>query len=75
MGEVNTIPGSLAFYLWEPLGLPFGKLLDEMIEKAFRAHEEKEKQAFTYNSRILSQFGSKAGKLGGTKGGKFGGKL
>lgn len=74
VGEVNTIPGSLAFYLWEPLGLSFGSLLDEMIEKAFYAQEEKEKQEFTYNSRILSQFGSKAGKLG-TKGGKFGGKL
>lgn len=28
--EINTIPGSLAFYLWEPVGVPYKELLDRM---------------------------------------------
>ena len=28
LNEINTIPGSLSFYLWEPVGVPYTKLLD-----------------------------------------------
>ena len=28
VNEINTIPGSLAFYLWEAAGVPFAELLD-----------------------------------------------
>lgn len=41
VNEVNTIPGSLAFYLWEPLGIPYAKLLDALVEDAFKAQEDK----------------------------------
>ncbi|NLG24198.1 MAG: D-alanine--D-alanine ligase, partial [Clostridiales bacterium] len=30
IGEINTIPGSLAFYLWEPVGVSFAELVDRM---------------------------------------------
>ena len=63
VGEINTIPGSLAFYLWEPLGLKFGKLLDEMIRYALTAAADRRESVFSYKSDIL-----KNQKLGGAKG-------
>ena len=63
VGEINTIPGSLAFYLWEPVGLPFGKLLDEMIRYALTAAADRRESVFSYKSDIL-----KNQKLGGAKG-------
>ena len=63
VGEINTIPGSLAFYLWEPLGLKFGKMLDEMIRYALLAAADKRESVFSYKSDIL-----KNQKLGGAKG-------
>ena len=71
--EINTIPGSLAFYLWQPTGLPYAKLIDEMVSCALKAHQEKERNSFAFSSDILSgvQLGGKAGKLGGKMGGKL----
>lgn len=71
--EINTIPGSLAFYLWQPAGLPYSKLIDEMVRFAMKAHEEKARNSFAFASDILSgvQLG---GKTGGKLGGKMGGK-
>lgn len=34
VNEVNTVPGSLAFYLWEASGVPFPSLLRELVEEA-----------------------------------------
>ena len=68
--EINTIPGSLAFYLWAESGLPYGRLIDEMVECALRAHREKERNSFAFSSDILSGVA-----LGGKAGGKTGGKL
>ncbi len=63
VGEINTIPGSLAFYLWEPLGLKFREMLDEMIRYALTAAADRRESVFSYKSDIL-----KNQKLGGAKG-------
>lgn len=80
INEINIIPGSLAFYLWEPLGISFKDMLDCMIEDAFAAHAEKNRSMFSYDSSILRSVqgglkGAKGGKLGGGKlgGAKLGG--
>ena len=65
--EINTIPGSLAYYLWTETGLPYSRLIDEMVEYAMKAHREKERNSFAYASDILS--GAVIG--GGKKGGKL----
>ena len=39
--EINTIPGSLAFYLWENAGMPYSSLIDRMVCCAEKAHEDK----------------------------------
>ncbi len=68
VGEINTIPGSLSFYLWEPTGLPYAKLIDRLVEMAYRAHAEKNRCVFAFDSTILSKVTT------GTKGvGKGGG--
>ena len=60
--EINTIPGSLAFYLWEKDGVSYRK----------QAHEDRNKTNYAYTSDILKCAipGSKGTK--GTKSVKFG---
>ncbi len=68
--EINTIPGSLAFYLWENAGLPYTKLIDRMIGCAEKAHKDKNAANYAYTSDILKgvSFGAKGVK--GAKGTK-----
>ncbi len=69
--EINTIPGSLAFYLWEEDGLHYSQLIDRMIECAEKAHEDKNRTNYAYTSDILkgASFGAKGAK--GAKGSKI----
>ena len=55
LGEINTIPGSLAFYLWEATGLKFAGLIDKLVEYALAAHKEKNKSQYSYQSDILTR--------------------
>ncbi|MGA2872097.1 MAG: D-alanine--D-alanine ligase family protein [Candidatus Dormibacteria bacterium] len=41
VNEVNTLPGSLAFYLWEASGVPFPALLEELVQEALEAVEHR----------------------------------
>jgi D-alanine-D-alanine ligase len=68
--EINTIPGSLAFYLWEASGVPYRELVNRMVACAMQAHEEKNDCNFAYTSDILSNLslGGKAGAKSGVKG-------
>jgi D-alanine-D-alanine ligase len=63
VNEINTIPGSLSFYLWEPLGLSYRELLDRLIELAFKRERESEELSLAFETDILSNFTS-----GGSKG-------
>ena len=65
VNEINTLPGSLAFYLWEGKGYDFKTLIDRMIEISLTCHKEKEKNMYTFDSNLFArtQFGSKAGKM------------
>ncbi len=63
--EINTIPGSLAFYLWENAGVKYATLIDRMVDCAIRAHEDKNSRNYAYTSDIL-----KSVSLGGAKGAK-----
>ena len=64
--EINTIPGSLAFYLWEPVGVPYKELLDRMIQLALKRERTEESLTFTFDTNILNQ-----ASLGGSKGSKM----
>lgn len=69
--EINTIPGSLAFYLWENAGIPYSTLIDRMIDFAEKAHADKNQSNYAYSSDILKNvsFGAKGAK--GCKGMKY----
>ena len=65
--EINAIPGSLAFYLWEQSQprLSYRDLIDRLIACAMQAHHEKGENNFAFSSDIL-----KSASLGGSKGAK-----
>ena len=64
VNEPNTIPGSLAFYLWKACGLDFPTLIEKRVEDALRAHADKNSSVFAYDSSILKKVAA------GTKGSK-----
>ena len=68
--EINTIPGSLAFYLWENAGVAYTRLIDRMVGYAEKAHGDKNRANYAYTSDILKgvSFGAKGAK--GSKGAK-----
>ncbi|MFA6409904.1 MAG: D-alanine--D-alanine ligase family protein [Gammaproteobacteria bacterium] len=51
--EVNTIPGSLSFYLWQPMGIDFKDLTSRLIELALKKHREKNNLIASYSTNIL----------------------
>ena len=55
--EINTAPGSFAFYLWEASGLAFADLVESLIDSALKGHEEKSKLMFSFDSGLLAGFG------------------
>lgn len=64
VNEPNTIPGSLAFYLWKECGVSFPELVEKMVEDALRAHADKNQNVYAYDSTILQKVAA------GTKGSK-----
>lgn len=68
VNEINTIPGSLSFYLWEPSGLSYGALLDELIDLALKRERERKQLHFSYDTNLLSQNSLRS--LKGAKGAK-----
>jgi len=67
VNEINTIPGCFSFYLWEYNNkLPYPKLIDKLLDIAIKVNEEKNKNDYSYQSKIIGNLG-KGGKLGGCK--------
>ncbi len=66
LNEINTIPGSLSFYLWEPLGIKYSELLDKMIDITLKRKREQDSITYSFDNNVLSGI-----KLGGSKGGKL----
>ncbi len=66
LNEINTIPGSLSFYLWKPLGISYTQLLDRMIKLALKRAREESDIVYSFDTNVLANcsFGSpKAGKF------------
>ena len=68
VNEINTIPGSLSFYLWTPKNKSYKDLLDEIISLAVRAYKRKKRKVFTFDTNILSNFNGLKGSKGKLKG-------
>ncbi len=57
VNEINTIPGSFAFYLWEYGGTTYSQLIDRLIEIAEEDDAEKKANTYTYKSNIIESAG------------------
>ncbi|MGR3304454.1 MAG: D-alanine--D-alanine ligase family protein [Candidatus Scalindua sp.] len=64
LNEINTIPGSISFYLWEASGITFSELIDKLINLALYIQKEKRKNTYSYNSKIITNLTDKSLKCG-----------
>ncbi|MEL7610059.1 MAG: D-alanine--D-alanine ligase family protein [Bacillota bacterium] len=55
VNEINTIPGSFAYYLYEPMGISFAELIDRLVENAHLALRDKHESSFAFSSEILEK--------------------
>ena len=67
VNEINSIPGSLAFYLWEPLGKDYTELLDDMINIGIKDYKKRPSKTYTFDTNILQGFANNSLKGGKTK--------
>ena len=70
VNEINTIPGSLSFYLWEATGVKFNELVDRLIAIAFKRKRDSEFKVTSYSENIFAYQAKHGAKLGGAKGSK-----
>jgi len=54
LNEINTMPGSLSYYLWEASGLSFDKLVATLIEGALRRHKQQRETERVMNVNLLA---------------------
>ena len=54
VNEINTIPGSVAFYLWEPKGIDFATLCDKAIKIAIKRQTRREKIIYSNDVNLLN---------------------
>lgn len=67
VNEINTIPGSLSFYLWEPAGKTYSALLDDLISLAIKSYKNRSKRTYSFDTNILSNFEGLKGNKGKLK--------
>ena len=69
VNEINSIPGSLAYYLWEGKGIEFTEVLNDMINIGVRDYKRRTSKTHSFDSNILSNYTSNGVKgVKGTKG-------
>ncbi len=62
VNEINTLPGSIGFYLWEGKGISFANLIDKLIQVALITHKEKDENIYSYDSDLFNKI-SYGGKI------------
>lgn len=70
INEINSIPGSLAFYLWDAKDINFTSVLDEMINIGIKDYKKRTGKTHSFDSNILKGFAANGGVKGmkGVKG-------
>lgn len=64
INEPNTIPGSLAYYLWEASNKTYENLLDELILIAIKSYQKRDNTIYSFDTNILENFHNKKGIKG-----------
>lgn len=70
INEINSIPGSLAFYLWDAKDINFTQVLDDMIQIGIKDYKKRVSKTHSFESNILAGFSANGGVKGmkGSKG-------
>jgi D-alanine-D-alanine ligase len=68
VNEINTIPGSLSFYLWEATGISFDKLMAKLVSLALKRKRDMSLKTVSYDQNIFSMGGGVKGGVKGAKG-------
>ncbi len=63
VNEINTIPGSLSFYLWEASGISFDKLMERLVALALKRNREQQQKTVSYDHNIFSLGGGIKGGI------------
>ena len=63
VNEINTIPGSLSFYLWEATGISFEQLMDKLVELAIKRKREQGLKTVSYDHNIFNLGGGLKGGI------------
>ena len=64
VNEVNTIPGSMAHYLFEHEGISFTQLLDHLIQDVLYKERIRKQQITSYDTNLLANFDASKGVKG-----------
>src|SRR5690606_35477034 len=70
LNEINTMPGSLAFYLWQETGIGMSELVHRLVELARDAYAEKRRTSYDYRTDLINLAQMRG--LKGVKGAKSG---
>jgi len=55
VNELNNIPGSLSFYLWEQMGRSFTQLIDRLVERALEVQKIRNRTTYSFDANLLAQ--------------------
>ena len=61
VNEINAIPGSFSFYLWEATGVPFDELMDKLVSLALKRKREQANKTVSYSQNIFALGGGSKG--------------
>ncbi len=64
INEINSIPGSLAFYLWDAKDINFTKVLEDMINIGIKDYKKRISKTHSFESNILQGFAANHGAKG-----------
>lgn len=64
INEINSIPGSLAFYLWDAKDINFSQVLDDMINIGIKDYKKRISKTHSFETNILKGFAANGGVKG-----------
>lgn len=63
VNEINTIPGSLSYYLWEAAGLRFDQLMDRLVKLALKRRRDEQSKTTSFSQNIFAMGGGVKGGI------------
>lgn len=66
LNEINTMPGSLSFYLWRESGLSNAMVVDHLVTLARDANADKRRNTYDYKTSLIENTAARGAK--GSKG-------